>query len=116
MMPAVPPRNMSDYEAARRSFQWQRPEHFNFAMDVIDRHAAERPNALALLWSDESGQERRFTFAELKQQSLHAAQFLLSLGMRRGDRAFVLMPGTPMLTPKDIRYRLSALPAPSSPT
>jgi acetyl-CoA synthetase len=128
-MPPVPPRNMSDYEAVHRSFQWQRPEHFNFAMDVIDRHAAERPNALALLWSDESGHERRFTFAELKQQSVHAAQFLLSLGMRRGDRAFVLMPrvpewwfvvlgcirasivfmpGTPMLTPKDIRYRLSA--------
>jgi acetyl-CoA synthetase len=120
---------MSDYEAVRRSFQWQRPEHFNFAMDVIDRHAAERPDSLALLWSDEAGQERRFTFAELKQQSLHAAQFLLSLGLRRGDRVFVLMPrvpewwfvvlgciragivfmpGTPMLTPKDIRYRLSA--------
>ena len=31
MMPPVPPRNMSDYEAVRRSFQWQRPEHFNFA-------------------------------------------------------------------------------------
>ncbi len=128
-MPPVSPRNMSDYEAVRRSFQWQRPEHFNFAADVIDRHAAERPNALALLWSDESGQERRFTFAELKQRSLHSAQFLLSLGVRRGDRVFILMPrvpewwfvvlgciragivfmpGTPMLTPKDIRYRLSA--------
>jgi acetyl-CoA synthetase len=128
-MSPVPPRNMSDYEAVCRSFQWQRPEHFNFAMDVIDRHAAEQPNALALLWSDESGHERRFTFAELKQQSLHAAQFLLSLGLHRGDRAFILMPrvpewwfvvlgciragivfmpGTPMLTPKDIRYRLSA--------
>jgi len=128
MSPASP-RNMSDYEAVRRSFQWERPEHFNFTQDVIDRHAAERPGALALLWSDEAGQERRFTFAELKQHSLHAAQFLLSLGMRRGDRAFILMPrvpewwflvlgciragivfmpGTPMLTPKDIRYRIFA--------
>lgn len=128
-MSSVSPRNMRDYEAVRRSFQWERPEHFNFAADVIDRHARERPNALALLWSDEAGSERRFTFAELRQHSLHAAQFLASLGMQRGDRAFVLMPrvpewwflvlgcirsgivfmpGTPMLTPKDIRYRLSA--------
>ncbi len=127
-MSAESPRNMSDYEAVRRSFQWERPERFNFALDVIDRHAAERPDALALLWSDETGQERRFTFAQLKQQSLHAAQFLVSLGMQRGDRVFILMPripewwfvvlgciragivfmpGTPMLTPKDIRYRLS---------
>jgi len=127
-MSAESPRNMSDYEAVRRSFQWERPERFNFALDVIDRHAAERPEALALLWSDETGRERRFTFSQLKQQSVHAAQFLLSLGMQRGDRVFVLMPrvpewwfvvlgciragivfmpGTPMLTPKDIRYRLS---------
>ncbi|MDY7232765.1 acyl-CoA synthetase [Hyalangium rubrum] len=128
MSPASP-RNMSDYEAVRRSFQWERPEHFNFTTDVIDRYAAERPESLALLWSDEAGRERRFTFAELKQRSLHAAQFLSSLGIRRGDRVFILMPrvpewwfvvlgciragivfmpGTPMLTPKDIRYRLSA--------
>jgi acyl-coenzyme A synthetase/AMP-(fatty) acid ligase len=127
-MSAESPRNMSDYEAVRRSFQWERPERFKFALDVIDRHAAERPDALALLWSDEAGQERRFTFSQLKQQSVHAAQFLLSLGMQRGDRVFILMPrvpewwfivlgciragivfmpGTPMLTPKDIRYRLS---------
>jgi acetyl-CoA synthetase len=128
MSPASP-RNMTDYEAARRSFQWERPERFNFATDVIDRHAAERPGSLALLWSDEAGRERSFTFAELRQHSLHAAQFLTSLGVRRGDRVFILMPrvpewwflvlgciragivfmpGTPMLTPKDIRYRLSA--------
>lgn len=128
-MPPASPRNMSDYEATYRSFRWEKPEHFNFAADVIDRHAAERPEALALLWSDESGRERRFTFAQLKQHSLHAAQFLTSLGLRRGDRVFILMPrvpewwfvvlgciragivfmpGTPMLTPKDIRYRLSA--------
>lgn len=127
-MGAESPRNMSDYEAVRRSFQWERPERFNFALDVIDRHAAERPDALALLWSDETGRERRFTFSQLKQQSVHAAQFLLSLGMQRGDRVFILMPrvpewwfvvlgciragivfmpGTPMLTPKDIRYRLA---------
>ena len=45
-----------DYESARRDFRWERPEHFNFATDVIDRHAAERPQAPALQWSDESGQ------------------------------------------------------------
>jgi acetyl-CoA synthetase len=131
-MTAVPPRNMTDYEATRRDFQWRRPEHFNFATEVIDRWASERPDALALLWSDEQGQERRFTFGELRQHSLHAAGFLAGLGLCRGDRVFLLtpripewwfivlgciraglvfMPGTPMLTPKDIRYRLTAADA-----
>lgn len=118
-----------DYASARRDFRWERPEHFNFATDVIDRHAAERPQAPALQWSDESGRSQRFTFQELKERSLHAARFLAGLGLKRGDRAFILMPrvpewwflvlgciragivfmpGTPMLTAKDIRYRLEA--------
>ncbi len=131
-MPASTPRNMGDYEATRRDFRWERPEHFNFATDVIDRHAAERPDALALLWSDEAGHERRFTWKDLREHSLHAARFLAGLGLHKGDRAFIIlprvpewwflvlgciragivfMPGTPMLTVKDIRYRLVAADA-----
>ncbi|NEJ68905.1 AMP-binding protein, partial [Rhizobium ruizarguesonis] len=70
---------------------------------------------------------QRFSFQELKERSLHAARFLTGLGLKRGDRVFILMPrvpewwflvlgciragivfmpGTPMLTAKDIRYRL----------
>jgi acetyl-CoA synthetase len=131
MTPAAP-RNMTDYEAVRRSFQWRRPEHFNFATDAVDRWASERPDALALLWSDEQGQERRFTWREVREHSLGAAHFLLGQGLRRGDRVFIMtprlpewwflvlgcmragmvfMPGTPMLTAKDIRYRLDVAEA-----
>ena len=131
-MPAHSPRNMTDYEATYRSFRWERPEHFNFATEVMDRHAAERPKAPALQWSDEGGRAQVYTFQEVKQRSLHAARFLTSLGLKRGDRVFVMMPripewwflvlgciragivfmpGTPMLTTKDIRYRLVAADA-----
>jgi acetyl-CoA synthetase len=131
-MPAHSPRNMTDYEATYRSFRWERPEHFNFAVDVMDRHAAERPDAPALQWSDEGGRARVYTFQEVRQHSLHAARFLTGLGLKRGDRVFVMMPripewwflvlgcirvgivfmpGTPMLTTKDIRYRLVAAEA-----
>ncbi|MCP3058675.1 AMP-binding protein [Myxococcus sp. K38C18041901] len=126
------PRNMRDYAATHRDFRWERPEHFNFATDVVDRHAAERGESLALLWSDETGREQRFTWQGVKQRSLHAAQFLTGLGLKKGDRAFIMMPrvpewwflvlgciragivfmpGTPMLTVKDIRYRLVAADA-----
>ncbi|MFY0563970.1 acyl-CoA synthetase [Archangium lansingense] len=123
---------MTDYEATRRAFQWERPEYFNFAMDFVDRWAAERPDAPSLQWSDEAGHTQLFTWKEVKQRSLHAAQFLTSQGLRKGDRVFVMMPripewwflvlgciragivfmpGTPMLTAKDIRYRLVAADA-----
>ncbi|HEX8825610.1 MAG TPA: AMP-binding protein [Archangium sp.] len=128
-MSSFSPRNMTDYEATYRDFRWERPEYFNFATDVIDHWASERPESPALQWSDEAGHARLFNWRELKQHSLHAARFLTSLGLRRGDRVFVMMPrvpewwflvlgciragivfmpGTPMLTTKDIRYRLVA--------
>lgn len=121
------PRNMTDYDAAYASFRWKRPERFNFATDVIDRWAAERPDATALLWSDERGEEHAYSFRDLRQRSLEAAHALTGLGLAKGDRVFVmlprvpewwfialgciraglvLMPGTSMLTNHDIRYRL----------
>jgi len=126
------PRNMTDYEATRRTFQWERPEYFNFATDFIDRWAAERPDAPALQWSDEAGHAQLFSWKDVRQHSLHAARFLASQGLHKGDRVFVMMPripewwflvlgciragivfmpGTPMLTTKDIRYRLLAADA-----
>ena len=121
------PRNMTDYEATYASFRWDRPEFFNFATDVIDRWAAERPDATALLWSDENGESHAYSFQDLRQRSLQAAQAFAELGLRKGDRVFVvlprvpewwfvalgciraglvLMPGTSMLTNHDIRYRI----------
>ncbi|MCP3104456.1 AMP-binding protein [Myxococcus sp. K15C18031901] len=131
-MSSTAPRNMRDYASTHRDFRWARPEFFNFSTDVVDRHAAERPESLALLWSDESGRGQRFTWQGVRQRSLHAAQFLAGLGLKKGDRVFIMMPrvpewwflvlgciragivfmpGTPMLTPKDIRYRLVAADA-----
>lgn len=48
---------MSDpYLELYNNFRWNLPERFNFATDVVDRHArdAARP---ALLWCDEQGHE-----------------------------------------------------------
>ncbi len=102
------------------------PEHFNFAYDVIDAWAAEEPDRLALLWTNDQGDERRATFAELKEQSDQAASYLQSLGIVKGDPVMlilkrryewwitmlalhklgaVVIPATHMLTKKDIVYR-----------
>jgi len=121
------PRNMEDYPAEHARFRWERPERFNFAVDVVDRWARERPDAPALLHCDERGGRRVFTWAQLSRHSIHAALFLRGLGLEAGDGVFtmlprlaewwilalgcmrsnlVLMPGTTMLTAKDVRYRL----------
>ena len=41
------------------------PENFNFAYDVMDAWAEEKPDGLAILWTNDKGEERRTTLAEL---------------------------------------------------
>ena len=102
------------------------PENFNFAYDVMDAWAEKEPNKLALLWTSERGEEIRFTFKDLKEQTDQVASYYQSLGIGRGDMVMLILkrhyqwwlsmlalcklgaiaiPATHMLTAKDIVYR-----------
>ncbi len=120
--------NMLDYEETRRTFRLEVPERFNYARDVVDARAARDPARLALLAVDETGANaRRFTFDDLARLSNRAANFLAAHGIGRGDRVFLMlprvpewhiamlglmklgavpMPGTSLLTGRDIAYRV----------
>ena len=67
------------------------PEHFNFAYDVVDAWAEEAPDKLALLWTSATESERRYTFAELKRESDKVAGYLSSLGIGRGDFVMLIL-------------------------
>lgn len=117
--------NMLDYEAERRGFELTAPADFNWAFDVIDRWA-EDPQKEAMFWVGPGGEERHITFDTFRRRSNRLANALEQLGVRRGDRVFLMlprlvewwesilgimragavsMPGTTLLTPKDIAYR-----------
>ena len=102
------------------------PDNFNFAYDVMDVWAAEKPDKLALLRTDDEDNCLRFTFKDLKEQSDRAASYLQSLGIGRGDVVMLILkrryefwlsmlalhklgavavPATHMLTTHDIVYR-----------
>jgi acetyl-CoA synthetase/medium-chain acyl-CoA synthetase len=125
MTPAPGAHNMTDYEAERRSFKLTAPADFNWAFDVVDGWAAD-PQQLAMLWVSDQGDERRITFDAFRRRSNQLANALEQLGVQRGDRVFLMlprlaewwesilgimklgaisMPGTTLLTPKDIAYR-----------
>ena len=57
------------------------PKNFNFAYDVVDAWAEVAPDKVALLWTNDEGEERRLSFADLKRQSDQAASYLKSLGI-----------------------------------
>ena len=78
-------------EDFQRNFKIKVPEHFNFAYDVVDRWAEEQPDKPALLWTNEAGEERQFTFREMKEYSDRTASFFQSLGIGRGDMVMLIL-------------------------
>lgn len=105
------------------------PENFNFAYDVVDAYAAEQPDKKALLWTNDRGEERQFTFADMKRETDRTASFFQTLGIGKGDPVIlilkrryefwlsilalhklgaVVIPATHLLTKKDIVYRCNA--------
>ncbi|BCS85539.1 MULTISPECIES: AMP-binding protein [Prevotella] len=113
-------------EDFEKNLHFKIPENFNFAYNVMDALAEERPDKLALLWTSERGEEVRTTFKEFKEQTDRTAAYLMSLGIGRGDKVMLILkrhyqwwlsmmalckigaiaiPATHMLTKQDIIYR-----------
>ncbi len=66
-------------------------EQFNFAFDVVDALGTRKPNKLAMLHVSESGEERRFTFQDMKKESARVANYFTSIGIKRGDRVMLVL-------------------------
>lgn len=80
--------SQEDFE---KNFEFVIPENFNFAYDVMDVWAEETPDRLALLWCNDKGIERRFTFADIRRESNKVASYLRSLGIGKGDFVMLIM-------------------------
>jgi acetyl-CoA synthetase len=116
-----------NYEDFYKNFKVKRPSGFNFAFDVVDRLAKDKPDALALLWCNTRGDEKRITFKEMSALANRAANALREQGIGKGDRVMLILkrhhefwpcvlalhklgavgvPATHLLTKKDVVYRV----------
>ena len=66
-------------------------DRFNFAYDIVDELAKKDPNRLAMLHVSAHLRERRFTFRDMMEQSNRVANFLVSLGVGRGDKVMLIL-------------------------
>lgn len=92
------------------------PPLFNFASDVVDSWAKERPNAPAL-WCvhAQCGSEEIFTFRQMSERSSKAAGFLASCGIRPGDRVLLMLPRIPQWWIAMLALvRMGAVPVPAT--
>lgn len=102
------------------------PENFNFAYDVVDEWAAKEPQKRALCWTNDKGEHRDYSFADIKYYSDQTASFFQKLQIGKGDKVMLILkrriefwfsilalhkigavaiPATHLLTKKDIVYR-----------
>ena len=66
-------------------------DKFNFAFDVVDELGERKPDKLAMLHISGDGAERRFTFKDMKRESARVANYLTSIGVKRGDRVMLVL-------------------------
>ncbi len=117
------------YEDFLEHFRINVPEAFNFGFDVVDEWARVEPEKRALLWVDDTGEERSFTFADISALSNKAANGFRRMGIGKGDVVMailrrrweywvvavalaklgaIIIPASLQLTTKDVAYRANS--------
>lgn len=125
----LPRTDFDSYEDLKANYKVVVPEGFNFAYDVVDAWAEVDKDKKALFWCTDEGDRVMYTFNDMKLLSNKAANYLLSLGIRKGDTVLLMLkqrpevwvtflalhkigaiciPATYQLTAKDIVYRCAA--------
>ena len=61
--------DFESYEDFQENFKILVPENFNFAYDIVDAYAGDSPEKIAMVWCDDYGGERIFTFKDMKYYS-----------------------------------------------
>jgi len=118
--------SFDSYEDFKQNFKINAPENFNFGYDVIDEWAKIDPNRVALLWCNDHEDERNITWKQLSEYSNKFANVMKSHGIKKGNRILFIakrrwqywplaiacmklgaafIPGSFLLTKKDIEYR-----------
>ncbi len=82
---------VEDSEGRLLDIDFKHTDKFNFAYDIVDGIAKKSPDKLALLHLDKNKTEHRFTFSDMSTLSLKAANYLASLGIRKGDRVLLVL-------------------------
>jgi acetyl-CoA synthetase len=116
------------YKTAVRNYQPVIPADFNFAYDVIDRQGREHDKTAVIAVSGDGETIREISYSQMAERSNRFANGLSGLGMQQGDFVCLIgnripewydalfgcmkigavsMPGTTLLTAKDIAYRVN---------
>jgi len=116
-----------DYQTAKSSYSLSIPDDFNFAFDVIDKKAEDKTKVAVIAVSRDHSKIEEVTYDAFSKDSNRLANAFMALGIDKGDFGCVVigripawytvlfacmkigaisMPGTNLLTAKDLAYRI----------
>lgn len=119
----------TDYNDYYNNFKINVPENFNFAYDVVAEYANTAPDKKAIVWCNDEGEERIFTYKDLDCEVNKTANFFKRIGIKKGDFVMLILrrhyqfwtsiyalhkigavaiPATNLLTKKDIVFRCNS--------
>ncbi len=120
---------VTDEKGILKKISFKNEDRYNFAFDTVDMLAEKCPDKLAMLHVSNEGEERRFTFSDMREASSMTANYFKSLGIKKGDRVMlvlkrhyqfwfsmlalhkigaIVIPATNLLVKHDFEYRFSA--------
>ncbi|MCI9628668.1 MAG: AMP-binding protein [Eggerthellaceae bacterium] len=121
--------DFDSYEDFMENFTIEVPPAFNFGFDVVDEWAAYDSEKRALVWCDDEGEEKTFTFKDISLLSNKAANAFAKMGISKGDIVMCILrrrweywvvatalcklgatiiPASLQLTKKDVVYRANS--------
>lgn len=125
----LPRIEFDSYEDFKKNYKVNVPDNFNFGFDIVDEWAKQDENKKALVWCNDHGEEKTFTFKDISLLSNKAANYFKSIGIKKGDVVMMILrrrweywvcavglhklgatviPGTLQFVKKDIVYRANA--------
>ena len=125
----VEDREFTSFEDFKKHCRLKTKPDFNFAYDIVDKYATDFPGKRALVWINDEGEEKTFTFDDISRESKRAAYWLASKGIKKGDTVMlvlrrryewwilmpalhrigaIVIPATDQLLESDIEYRTNA--------
>lgn len=125
----VEDREFTSFEDFKKHCRLKTKPDFNFAYDIVDKYATDFSGKRALVWINDEGEEKTFTFDDISRESKRAAYWLASKGIKKGDTVMlvlrrryewwilmpalhrigaIVIPATDQLLESDIEYRTNA--------
>lgn len=83
--------SFSDYNDLIENFKISYNEDFNFAYDVIDELGKTKPDKTAMIWLSNLKEKKVFTFKDMMLYSNQTANYLKSLGIKKGDKILLVL-------------------------